>query len=152
MWYKINRVHALFVKLNSMTFPWKINRIPWPFRTKERQNLTQIGEGSCTYNYYLNCHLIIWHTMFIFHDFWHISSFPWLLQAWNYFFQIPWLFQVFHDHTNPDYFHSKMFCVGLWEGKYKFMWPALAKQGTSHKAQVSDFTCSVAGINMINTL
>ncbi len=30
------RVRAPFVKLNSMTFPWKINGIPWPFLTKEK--------------------------------------------------------------------------------------------------------------------
>ncbi len=31
------------------------------------------------------------------------------------------------------------------------MWPALTKQGTSRKAQVSDFACTVTGINIINT-
>ncbi len=29
------------------------------------------------------------------------------------------------------------------------MWPALVKQGTSHKAEVSDFTCMVPGINIL---
>ena len=30
------------------------------------------------------------------------------------------------------------------------MWPALAKQGTSRKTEVSDFTYTVPGINMTN--
>ena len=29
------------------------------------------------------------------------SRFPWLLQAWKSVIQIPWLFQVFRDRTNP---------------------------------------------------
>ncbi len=32
------------------------------------------------------------HFQWLFHDFWHISSFPWLLQAWKYFFK-------FHDFS-----------------------------------------------------
>ncbi len=42
--------------------------------------------------------------------------------------------------------------VGVWlmEGLIS-MWPSLVKQGTSHKALVSDFTCTVVGINMTNT-
>ena len=35
---------------------------------------------------------------------------------------------------------------------YRPTWPALVEQGTSHRAQVSDFTCTVAGTNMTNTL
>ena len=37
-------------------------------------------------------------------------------------------------------------------GSFLNMWPALAKQGTSRMAQVSDLTCTVAGINMTNTI
>ena len=45
--------------------------------------------------------LLNYHPIFIFHDFWDFSSFPWLLQAWKYFFfQIPLLFPVFHDRKN----------------------------------------------------
>ncbi len=43
-------------------------------------------------------------------------------------------------------------CVVSIGKEVEIMWPTLATQGTSPKAQASHFTCTVAGINITNTL
>ena len=37
--------------------------------SKKGKILHKLVTSYCTYKYYLNCHEIIWHTIFIFHDF-----------------------------------------------------------------------------------
>ena len=101
-------VQGHFEPLISMTFPWLFHDKIRKFHDLFVPNLVHAKGLWRVYQNITRIHFMLgqnvshlWYIS-IFHDFWHFHRFPWLLQAWKSVTQIPWLFQVFHDHMNPS--------------------------------------------------